>query len=308
MSGLRFPPGLLATCCLPWTERYELDEPVFRRAIQTALRGTKGLYLFGTAGEGYAVTDRQFARAVEVFGEEMGRVGAEPMVGLIDLSLGRLRERLELARSLGVRLFQVVLPSWGALSDREVDRFFQAVCDGYTDCRFLHYNLPRAKRVLTGADYARLAARHGNLVATKNTGDSLSLLRGLLTEAPQLTHFLSEQGYVYGSQLGECGILASFVMNWPRLWTLYEAGRRGDLRTLAAMSRELDQLLATLFEAVPAGRMDGTYDKLFEKLYDREFSLRLLPPYEGASDAEFERFAQLLAERLPQWCPPPEAV
>ncbi|MFM8222026.1 MAG: hypothetical protein ACKOJF_24195, partial [Planctomycetaceae bacterium] len=119
-------------------------------------------------------------------------------------------------------------------------------------------------------------------------------------------HFLSEQGYVYGSQWGECGILASFVMNWPRLQALYEAGRRGDVRTLVEIGREVDRLLATLFEAVPAGRIDGTYDKLFEKLYDREFPLRLLPPYEGASDAEFAKFAQLLAERLPQWCPPAE--
>jgi len=303
MSGLRFPPGLLATCCLPWTPRFELAEPIFRRAIRTALQGTRGLYLFGTAGEGYAVTDAQFGQAVEIFVEEMTAGGAEPMVGLIDLSQARLLERLQRARALGVRLFQIVLPSWGALTDREVDRFFADVCDGAPDCRFLHYNLPRAKRLLTGADYARLAARHHNLVATKNTGDSLSLLRGLLHEAPQLTHFVSEQGYLYASQWGECGILASFVMNWPRLWQLYEAGRHGDRTQLREIAGELEQLLATLFEAVPAGRIDGTYDKLFEKLYDPEFPLRLLPPYEGASDAEFTRFAQLLTARLPQWVP-----
>ena len=49
---------------------------------------------------------------------------------------------------------------------------------------------------------------------------------------PRLQHFLSESGYVYGSLFGECSLLASFVMNWPKLRALLEAGERGDIDTL----------------------------------------------------------------------------
>ena len=167
----------------------------------------------------------------------------------------------------------------------------------------MHYNLPRAKRLVTGKEYGRLAEAHPNLVATKNCGDSLSHLRSLVEDAPQLQHFLSEAGYAYGSLFGECGILASFIMNWPKLQALWEAGRRRDIDVLVSIQREVDIVIQTLIETVPDGRIDGSYDKLFEKMYDAEFPLRLLPPYVGSSDQEYQAFVRLLGERLPEWVP-----
>ena len=300
----RFPTGLMSTCCVPWTAEYRLDETAFRASIRSALGGTPHLYVFGTAGEGYAVTTAQYRQIVEVFADEMRRGGAEPMVGVIDLSLGTILERIQQARERGVRLFQISLPSWGAVSTDELYRFFDAVCGGFPDCRFLHYNLPRTKRLVTGREYGELARRHANLVATKNCGDSLSHIQSLIEDAPELTHFLSENGYVYGSLWGECGILVSFIMNWPRLRELYEAGRRRDVDRLVAIQREIRVVIQTLFETVPDNRIDGSYDKLFEKMYHPEFPLRLLPPYLGSSDEEFHTFVNLLRRRLPEWIPP----
>ena len=298
----------MSTCCIPWTEEYTLAEPVFRQSIRTALQGTPHLYVFGTAGEGYAVTARQFEQVVTVFADEMQRGGAEPMVGIIDLSLATICERITRARELGVRLFQVSLPSWGALSTAELHQFFDVVCGGFPDRRFLHYNLPRTKRLVTGREYGELARRHPNLVATKNCGDSLSHIQSLIEDAPELTHFLSENGYVYGSLWGECGILVSFIMNWPRLRELLEAGRRRDAARLVAIQREIRVVIQTLFETVPDNRIDGSYDKLFEKMYHPEFPLRLLPPYIGSTDEEFRAFVSLLGQRLPGWIPESHAA
>jgi dihydrodipicolinate synthase/N-acetylneuraminate lyase len=242
---------------------------------------------------------------VTVFIDEMRQAGAEPMVGIIHLSLDTILERISRCRDAGVRQFQISLPSWGALNDRELFVFFDRVCGSFPDCQFLHYNLPRAKRIVTGKEYGRLAAAQPNLVATKNTGDSLRHIRSLLEDAPELQHFLSEAGYIYGSLFGECSLLASFVMNWPKLQALVEAGRRRDERTLAAIQRELDVVIETLFEAVPDGRIDGAYDKLFARLCDPAFPLRMLPPYVGSSDEEYATFVRLLQSRLPEWVPGP---
>ncbi len=302
----RFPSGIMATCCIPWDSAGRLAEAIFRRSLRhTLAHGTRHVYIFGTAGEGYAVTSRQFDEIVAVFADEMRRGGAEPMVGVIDLALGTVAERIERCRDQGVRRFQISLPSWGALEDRELRAFFDGVCGRFSDCEFMHYNLPRTKRLVTGREYGRLAERHPNLVATKNCGDSLAHLRSLIDDAPQLQHFLSESGYVYGSMFGECGVLASFVMNWPRLQALWNAGRRHDHDTLVAIQREVNVVIQTLFEVVPANRIDGSYDKLFAKMYDPEFPLRLLPPYIGSSDEEFQRFVDLLRTRLPEWVPAP---
>lgn len=300
----RFPSGLMSTCCIPWDDRGNFAEAIFRRGVRKTLaHGTKHLYVFGTAGEGYAVSDRQFDQIVAAFADEMRQGKAEPMVGVISLSLGTILERIERCRDWGVRLFQISLPSWGGLAEQELFSFFDRVCGQFPDCQFMHYNLPRTKRMVTGKEYGRLAEAHPNLVATKNCGDSQTHLRSLIEDAPQLQHFLSEAGYVYGSLFGECGILVSFTMNWPKITALWEAGRRSDIAAMAAIQREIDIICETLFEAVPDGRIDGSYDKLFEKMFDGEFPLRLLPPYIGSSDEEFHAFVRLLRERLPEWVP-----
>ena len=47
--------------------------------------------------------------------------------------------------------------------------FFKTVCGAFPDSRFLHYNLPLAKRIIGGHEYHRLAEAVPNLVATKNS-------------------------------------------------------------------------------------------------------------------------------------------
>jgi len=300
----RYPSCLLAARCVPWDEQGRFAEAIFRRGVRATLaHGTNHLYIFGTAGEGYAVTDTQFDQVATAFAEEMHRAGAEPMVGVIGLSLGTMLERIERCRALGVREFQFSLPNWGALRDGEMFDCFDRICRRFPESRFLHYNLPRARRIVSGKEYGRLAEEHPNLVATKNTGDSLSHIQSLLEDAPQLQHFLSERGFVVGSLFGECGILASLIMNWSKLQALWEAGKRRDIATLASLSRECNLVLRTLFETVAEGRIDGAYDKVFEKMHDPKFPLRLLPPYEGASEEEYRAFVKLLAERLPEWVP-----
>ena len=303
MSHKRFPAGIMSTCCIPWDENGRFAERIFRKNVQHSLQQTKLLYVFGTAGEGYAVTDRQYEEIVTVFADEMRRGKAEPMVGIIGLSLGGIIERIQRGRDLGVHQFQISLPSWAALSEKELFSFFTHLCGGFPDCQFMHYNLLRTKRMVTGKEYGRLADEHPNLVATKNCGDSQSHLRSLIEDAPQLQHFLSEAGYVYGSLFGECGILASFIMNWPKQKALFEAGQRRDVATLVSIQREVDIVLQTLFETIPDNRIDGSYDKLFEKIYQPEMPLRLLPPYIGTSDEEYHNFVRLLKERLPEWVP-----
>ncbi len=297
---------MLATVVVPWTDDFRLDEALFRHEIRTLLAaGYLHLYVFGTAGEGYAVNTAQFQQVTGVFVDEMRAGGAEPMVGVISLSLATMLERIAFARDrLGVRLFQVSLPSWGALEPDEVRTFFDAVLDGYPDCQFLHYNLLRAKRLVTPREYAQLAADHPNLVATKNSTDSMLRIRGLLEHAPMLQHFLNEHGFVYGSLVGECGLLISVgTLNLQQGLRYFEAGRRRELGTLLGMEAELTRLGEVFGERASEGRtlIDGAYDKVLWWLHDQRFPLRLLPPYQGASAVGAEAFAAYVREEFPAW-------
>lgn len=299
----RIPSCILATSCTAWDERGNFAERPFRRLVQTMLRGTSHLYIFGTAGEGYAVNEQQFDAVVAAFSDEMRAADADPMVGVISQSLSTILSRIERCADRGIRTFQIALPSWGALGDQELRTFFRQVCDGFPDCRFVHYNLPRTKRMVTAAEYGELAAQHPNLVGTKNCTDSLAFVYALIHEAPQLQHFLTETGYLYGSLFGECSILASLVTGWSKLHAIFDAGKQRDIAQYPAFVAECELFTKLLFECVGDTRIDGAYDKIFDKLLVPEFPLRLLPPYVGTSDDEFDRFARILREQLPDWLP-----
>lgn len=300
----RYPRTILATCCVPWHEDFTLDEPVFRAGIRhLAGSGLRDLYVFGTAGEGYAVNERQFDEIVRSFGEETQSLGLSPMVGVISLSLSTVIERIERCLERGIDLFQISLPSWGALSDRELRLFFAETCGRFPQARFLHYNLRRAGRLVTPAEYGELAARHPNLVATKNAGADARTVIGLQREAGELRHFLTEGGYAVGALLGDVGFLVSVASINPALArAFYGAGVRRDAAALAEFGRELalihDDLLAA---AEPEQFIDGAYDKVFNKLHDPDFPLRLLPPYLGWSDDQFMRFREALVAKHPRW-------
>ncbi|UCD30141.1 MAG: dihydrodipicolinate synthase family protein, partial [Planctomycetota bacterium] len=276
---------------------WSLDVSLFRLQIRL-LRDhlTRHLYLFGTAGEGYAVSDRQFDQIVRVFRDEMSGPDNHPAIGVISLSLSTIIERIARCGQMGFRTFFISLPSWGALSDKEVDTFFREVCGRFGDYQFLHYNLSRTKRVLLGRDYARLSKAHRNLVAVKYGGGSdTDVRRDMLKQAPSLQFFFGERGYMDLREESECGLLISLAScNFTMAKALFNA--RGDeLRQLGA---ETNQIYQALRAAVgEAGHIDGVFDKMLIKAHIPLFPLRLLPPYCYAEDSRLLVFLDRLPSR-----------
>jgi dihydrodipicolinate synthase/N-acetylneuraminate lyase len=301
----RYPRTVLATCCLPWREDGGLDEALFRRTVSKLVAsGLPDLYVFGTAGEGHSISDSGFRRVVTIFCDEMASAGGTPMVGVINLSLPTVLERIAFAAELGVRLFQISLPNWGPLGDAEMRRFFVEICDRFPDLQFLHYNLSRTGRLLRPQEYAVLAAAHPNLVATKYGAGDPETVAGLLNHAPQLRHFLTEPGFYLGAPLGECGLLASISSSRPaRAWEYFRAGVDGDYARLAELYQELAGVMGAIRRAVGPGLTDGAYDKVIAKLAEPEFPLRLLPPYQSSTDENYRAYAAELAAHFPEWLP-----
>jgi dihydrodipicolinate synthase/N-acetylneuraminate lyase len=260
---------------------------------------SRHLYIFGTAGEGYAVSDTQFRRVAACFAGCAAAHQVRPMIGIISLSLTTIIERIEFGRGLGIREFQLSLPSWGALNDGEVDRFFSETCDQFPDCQFLHYNLARTKRVLTATDYLRLIDRHPNLVAVK-TGISDPQIVAELIKVPRLRFYFTEFGYAAARKLGaDCGLLISLSSVNPHLAREYVQG--GDQRR-EELIPDLHSILVAL-QKIAGDRfhMDGGYDKLLWSVHDPDFQLRMLPPYAGPEPEDAATFRRSLPAG---WLPP----
>jgi dihydrodipicolinate synthase/N-acetylneuraminate lyase len=301
----RYPQGILVACPTPWDEQFELVQELLREEVRLVLAaGFRHCYVFGTGGEGYAVDTRRFRAVVDIFREETRDADVSAMVGVIGLSTPQIVERLEYGYDAGFRMFQVSLPSWGPLTDDEVLRFFSDTCGRFPDARFLHYNLPRTKRVLSGGDYARLIPAIPNLVATKTTGGGMAAAEELVREAGELQHFMGEANFPHGSMFGECSLLASYAELSPRMTlALFEAGRTQDAGELMRLQHAFQRLGTDLWaRPAPGPHMDGAYDKMLVKLgMLPEFPLRLLSPYQGFSEDDYRACRSLLERDYRDW-------
>lgn len=300
----RYPQAILVSCEIPWDEKEQLIEEIFRREVQMVREQFNHLYIFGTAGEGYAIDTPRFQQIVRVFYEETRGPDLHPMVGVIGLSTANVVERVGFAYNVGFRVFQIALPPWGALNDHEVMTFFRDVCGAFPEAQFLHYNLPRAKRLLNGADYRRLIDAVPNLVATKNTGGGQERAADLMTHAAELQHFFGESNFPHGCLYGECSLLSSFgPMSPHKAKAIFDAGRNGQLVELFQLQKEFHDMLHGVFgPRLADGRIDGAYDKMLVRLGGLdEMPMRLLSPYQCFSEAEYQECKQIFHERFPDW-------
>lgn len=302
----RFPKTILLAACIPWTEDFQLDVEKFKEGVRLLCEnGAGAIYLFGTAGEGYAVSREQYMQIVTEFMDTMKDYPQIiPIVGVISTSMSEDIERIKMARDIGVRHFQISFPCWGVLDLDEILEFFRTVCGTFPDCSFMHYNNgPRAKRRLSPKEYVRIAEEVPNLVAVKNPGPSFSELHEIAKLNLPLRFYLLEHAYGYGSMISdEFGFLASGLnCSYQRMREYYHAGIEKDYETIMKVHDEVTVLYDVLFSNVPAGRIDATYDKLFVKFCMPDFPARLLPPYHGASEEQAEKFVKELREKLPGW-------
>ena len=299
-SQARYPQSNLAACMLPWTEDFKLDVPAFEAHVQSAIDGGyKCMYLMGTAGEGYALSDDRFRQIVEIFAGMTVCDGLDPQIGVIGTSMEFMIQRIQTAYDLGIRMFQITLPCWGAVDESEAMLHFKTVCGAFPDCRFLHYNLPRAQRIIRGAEYHRIAEEVPNLVATKNSSSDYRRTADLLIHAPELQHFLLEGNFSLGCSVGECSLLCSYDVLYPKTtWDFFRAGVNNDLPELFRITKLLRDVEEDLFAHCQRDMIDGSFDKTFVWLRHPEFSNRLLPPYIGLNPEESRICRAVFEERF----------
>ena len=285
---MRTKQGMLGAVDIPWNEDLTLDETSFRSLLgRLSTLGAHRLYVMGTAGEGYAMSDDRFRNVVDVFVDAMRNTGVGTQVGVISLATEQVVERIGYAHGLGVRSFQISLPAWGAVTDAEMLTFFRTVCGEYPDAEFLHYNLVRAKRILDGDDYRMILDRAPNLVAAKQNTTDMSLIRSWMQKAPEMQHFMLQGAFGYASQFGECSLLCSMHGVYPELTREYfAAGANGDIARALDIAEEFNAHRQGIFGHVNRTMIDGAYDKLLVWLTDQSFPRRLLPPYDGFTDSE----------------------
>lgn len=302
----RYPSTIMGTALTPWDENFDIDEKSFRKQVRRMTdSGIYSIYTFGTAGEGFAVSDSQFMHMAEIFVDEMSAPGMLPMMGIMSLSMPTILWRIEKCRQIGINDFQISFPSWGALTDASVMIFFKEILERFPDCNFLHYNNPASKKKLGLEHYIKLAEMYPNLAAVKMPGlkpEETELIDYVVTDKMPMQIFVGEPMFSNLSAKGECGLLLTALsINYKISWDFFNAGKAKDMDEVRRIFKGYEKIRDAMRDTMPGDRMGGAYDKLFFKLQMPDFPQRMLPPYESISDDDFKNFKTAVVDVVPEW-------
>ncbi len=215
--------GLWAAIPTPWDERGQLNQEVLEYNIERyAQAGADGVYTTDSDGEFYAIELQQFRQLVEIFSRKMRQTSMDIGVGVTWCHTQGIIDRLRVAREYGISTVHVGTPFWMELAQPDVLRFFEALAQAVPEARWVHYNNPNGKLILTGKDYHKLSTAFPDqfLGSKQGTADMYKLAE-ILDESPHLCHFVVETNLVMGYLLGAKGVYSYWVNTlpvWERRW------------------------------------------------------------------------------------------
>lgn len=302
--------GIWAALPMSWDAHDCFDEASYRTNVETMCRaGVHGVYTTGSTGEFYAVEYDEFRRMVDIQAEVCGRHRMPLQIGCAADSTRKAIRLLEYAASKSaVGGVQVTVPYWMEINDRELLQFFRDLYRACPDMPLVHYNVPRAKRFLLGADYLRVLEVAPNLIGVKFTfaGMHFGQLQEALLLTPQLSYFVAENLVVSAMMLGARGSCSSMIStNPPFVLAMYEHAANG--RWTEAL--RMQQVLARFFPAALAfiqGHGEGVIDPVFDKGVSAAAgcaigSQRTRAPYIGWSDETVRAMREWLEQHYPQF-------
>ena len=301
--------GIWAGLMMTWDESDRFDEASYRKNVdRLCLSGAHGVYTTGSTGEFYALDEAEFRAMVDIVDEVCGARGIPLQIGCNADSTRKILRLLEYAAGKkNVGGVQVVVPYWMELNDRELLAYFRDLHAGCPDMPLIHYNIPRAKRYLTGPDYVRLREAAPTLVGVKFTfaGSNFGSLQEAVRLNPGVSYFVGENLLVSGMLVGARGSCSSLISTNPKvILTLYERAAAGRWEEAAALQRTIARFFSEAMEFV-ASRGEGAMDPVFDKglaAASGAFagSQRTRAPYIGWTDETVSAVREWLRGNYPQ--------
>jgi len=302
--------GIWAGATMAWNERDEFDVDSYVENTERLCRsGVHGLYTTGSTGEFYALDLDEFRRMVDIQAELCGRYGKPLQIGCCSDNTRETTRYLEYAASKPeVGAAQVAIPYWMELSDRELLQFFRDLHSACPDMPLVHYNIPRAKRFLTGPDYLRVLEAAPSLIGVKFTfaGSHFGELQEALLMTPQLSYFVGENLLVSAMMLGARGSYSSLVCTDPAfMLTMYDRAANRHWDEALKMQELVVRFFRDAFEFIRA-RGEDMSDPVFDKGLAVASgcvvgSQRTRAPYMGWSDETVRALRDWMAEHYPMF-------
>lgn len=302
--------GIWAGVTMSWDKQFGFDEKAYAENVCRTIAGkVHGVYTTGSTGEFYAIEDDEFRRMVDIEAELCGKAKMPLQIGCCaDATYKTLRMLEYAAGKKEVGAAQVVLPYWLELNDRELLQFFKDMQSACPNLPLVHYNVPRAKRFLSGSDYLRILDVAPNLIGVKYTfaGSNFGALQTMLAQLPTVSVFVGEDMLASSAQLGVRGSYSSLVDTNPKfmldMYKKIQAGKWNDAIKMQQHANTFFNRAAAFIEE----RGEGTIDPVFDKGLSVAAGCivghqRCRAPYIGWSDETVVAMRKWLKKNYPEF-------
>lgn len=163
--------GVWAAVLLPLDIQGDIDRDGLAADVETLCRsGVDGLYTNGTAGEFHLIDEAEFDLVTDIVASICTERQMPFQIGLCDPNPRRALDRARRCRGIGAAGFQIILPDWFPVTDKEAISFLTGLATVAGDTPLVLYNPPHAKRRLSIAGLAQLADAVPSLAGLKLPG------------------------------------------------------------------------------------------------------------------------------------------
>lgn len=226
--------GIIIPIITPMHEDESVNYKELRIQINRAIDGgVHGVFIFGTNGEGYILSEEEKIEIMKVTVDEVGgRVPVYASTGLIGTAdTIRLSNQ---AKEIGVDVLSIITPSFAAASQDELYTHFKTVAEN-VDMPIVLYNIP---------------ARSGNSIAPTTVG-KLSKIKNIVGVKDSSGNFDNILQYI--EQTRDRKDFAVLSGNDSLiLWTLLAGGVGG----IAGCANIYPHVMSQIFEQYQAGNVE----------------------------------------------------
>jgi 4-hydroxy-tetrahydrodipicolinate synthase len=215
----------------PFKENSEVDYDAYRELVKFIKEKAKNkpfvLTPGGTTGEGYALTDNEWERIVDITIEEAG--SSFPVIpGIIEPSVHKALLKANKAESLGASGVMIVLPSYIVPNENGLLNYYSEIAKKI-NIGVVVYNNPDVSKIYIKPHLLRaLAEKHDNVVGVKENTPSVPTLYSQLKTAGDMLAIWQGRGewwYSATFHLGVAGFASGLSNFAPQMTSeLLEAG------------------------------------------------------------------------------------
>lgn len=223
--------GIIPAMVTPLDRNEEIDEAGIRGIINYLIdSGVHGIFVCGSQGESYALTEDEKKRVIEISVDEVnGRVPVYAGTGAVTTKM-----TIELSRyavDVGADAVTIVTPYFIKLSQDELYVHYKRIAES-VDSPILIYNNPGRTNVNLEAETVKKLAEIDNIVGIKDSSGDLTLTAQYIMKCPDEFAVLAGRDSLILATLlyGGKGAVAATANVAPRLVVgIYENFIKGDL-------------------------------------------------------------------------------